>query len=68
VDCAANSRWPRFPFDVDLGRGLLLVRDGKGGKDRVVMLARSLRTRLAEQAERRRRQHEHDRPHGGAWV
>jgi hypothetical protein len=35
--------------DVDLGRGQLLVRDGKGGKDRVVMLPRSLRTRLAEQ-------------------
>jgi integron integrase len=54
--------------DVDLGRGQLLVRDGKGGKDRVVMLPRSLRTRLAEQAERRRQQHERDQAQGPVWV
>jgi integron integrase len=54
--------------DVDLGRGQLLVRDGKGGKDRVVMLPRSLRGRLAEQLERRRQQHARDRARGEVWV
>jgi integron integrase len=54
--------------DVDLGRGQILIRDGKGGKDRVVMLPRSLRGRLAEQIERRRAQHERDQARGEVWV
>ena len=33
--------------DVDAGRGELVVRDGKGGKDRVTMLPASLRVPLA---------------------
>jgi integron integrase len=54
--------------DVDLGRGQVLVRDGKGGKDRVVMLPRSLHGRLAEQVERRRQQHARDQARGDVWV
>jgi integron integrase len=54
--------------DVDPGRGQILIRDGKGGKDRVVMLPRSLRDRLAEQIENRRQQHADDLQRGQAWV
>jgi integrase len=35
--------------DVDFDRGVIIVRDGKGGKDRVVMLPQSLRDDLAHQ-------------------
>ena len=41
--------------DPDLGRGQLLVRGGKGHKDRVVMLPKALRPALEEQIARRRR-------------
>lgn len=34
--------------DVDFSRGLITVREGKGDKDRVVMLPEALRTRLSE--------------------
>jgi integron integrase len=54
--------------DLDLGRGQILIRDGKGGKDRVVVLPHSLRTRLAEQLERRREQHARDQAAGPVWV
>ena len=35
--------------DVDVGRGVIVVREGKGGKDRVVMLPASLRAALQVQ-------------------
>jgi integron integrase len=35
--------------DVDFERGAIIVRDAKGGKDRVVMLPRSLRDELKQQ-------------------
>ena len=35
--------------DVDFDRGAIIVRDGKGGKDRVVMLPQSLRQALQQQ-------------------
>ena len=38
--------------DLDLGRAQIIVRAGKGDKDRVVMLPASLRAQLAEQIER----------------
>jgi integron integrase len=53
---------------LDFDRGQVLVRGGKGDKDRVVMLPRPLRPALQEQVERRRLQHERDRQRGQGWV
>jgi integron integrase len=46
--------------DVDLSRGELLVRDGKGAKDRVTVLPASLKGPLSEQMEMARLQHQRD--------
>jgi integrase len=54
--------------DVDFGRGQIMVRQGKGNKDRVVMLPRSLRAELERQLERRRTLHERDLARGVARV
>jgi site-specific recombinase XerD len=40
--------------DMDLGRGTLTVRCGKGDKDRVTVLPQRLREELARQVERAR--------------
>jgi integron integrase len=53
---------------LDFERGQILVRGGKGDKDRVVMLPRPLWPALQEQVERRRLQHERDRERGHGWV
>jgi integrase/recombinase XerD len=44
---ASEARLLRFG-DVDLGAGVLAIRDGKGGKDRQVPVSAPLRERLAE--------------------
>jgi integron integrase len=54
--------------DLDLQRLQLTVRHGKGGKDRVVMLPRSLRAELEHHLEERRRLHEFDRAAGQAFA
>jgi integron integrase len=54
--------------DLDLERQQLTVRHGKGGKDRVVMLPRSLRPELQRHLARRRREHDHDRAAGQAYA
>jgi integron integrase len=54
--------------DLDLGRGQVLIRDGKGGKDRIVMLPRSLREPLAQQINARRALHQRDVNQGPVWV
>ena len=46
--------------DVDFGRCEILVRDGKGAKDRVTMLPQSLVTPLQEHLQRRHAIHEAD--------
>lgn len=46
--------------DVDLDRREIVVRDGKGRKDRVTLLPESLRAPLGEQLDRARRQHHRD--------
>jgi integron integrase len=54
--------------DMDLARGQIIVREGKGNKDRVVMLPRSLQAALARQVEQRRELHERDLSRGVAYV
>ncbi len=46
--------------DLDLNRGQIVVRHGKGGKDRVVMLPKSLRPEPERQITWRRDLHERD--------
>jgi integron integrase len=54
--------------DVDLERGQLTVRGGKGDKDRLVMLPLSLRDSLRRQLEWRRPLHERDLARGFGRV
>lgn len=56
--------------DVDFDRGLITVREGKGDKDRTVMLPMSLRERLKGHLERVRLLWESDRAAGlpGVWM
>jgi len=50
--------------DVDLERGTITVRQGKGDKDRMTVLPRSLRKEVAEQIERSRELWQKDREAG----
>ncbi len=54
--------------DMDLGRSQIVVRGGKGNKDRVVMLPRSVRRELEQQLAARRAVHERDLARGVARV
>jgi integron integrase len=56
--------------DVEVDRRVVMVRDGKGGKDRVVMLPQALRGELGAHLERLRVLWESDRAAGlpGVWV
>lgn len=56
--------------DVDFGRNEIVVRDGKGGKDRRTILPQSLRAALLAQADEARRVHARDieAGHGEAWL
>ena len=56
--------------DVDFDRGQIVVRAGKGNKDRVVMLPETLRNALAEQVEGVRVLWEQDRAEerAGVWL
>ena len=56
--------------DVDFGRGLITIRDGKGDKDRAVMLPEALRGALTSHLERVRLLRESDRAAGlpGVWM
>ena len=54
--------------DVDVGRGTLTVRQGKGDKDRVTVLPKNLREELARQIERAREMWKGDREAGLAGV
>jgi integrase len=46
--------------DVDFGANLIVVRDGKGAKDRVTMLPAAVKGELARHLEETRRQHARD--------
>jgi integron integrase len=54
--------------DVDFSAGEIVVRRGKGAKDRITMLAESSNQELKTQLERVRRQHRRDLASGGGCV
>jgi integron integrase len=54
--------------DIELAKHTVLVRDGKGQKDRVTMLPAALKGPLAEQLARVRLQHERDVSQGAGHV
>ena len=54
--------------DIDLQRGVLLVRDGKGAKDRITVLPESLREPLARHLDWVRERHAHAKRRGFAGV
>lgn len=54
--------------DLDFERGQIIVRGGKGDKDRIVMMAQTLRLRLIEQCRRVRSQYQRDLKCGGGYV
>jgi integron integrase len=54
--------------DVDLERGELRIRRGKGARDRVTVLARSACRPLAPHLERVQARHRRDVAAGGGWV
>jgi integron integrase len=55
-------------LDLDLARGEVCVRDGKGGKDRVTMLPDSLKPALQRQFRRAKAVHAHDLAEGWGRV
>src|SRR5205823_5139996 len=54
--------------DLDFDRGQIIVRSGKGEKDRIVMFPDALKGRLSEQCRRVRALHERDLRKGGGFV
>jgi len=54
--------------DLDFARGEILVRDGKGAKDRVTMLPESLKAPLEEHLGKVRLVHQHDLANGWGRV
>jgi len=54
--------------DIDFGRNEITVRSGKGDKDRVTMLPRSLKPDLRMQLKRAKAVHEHDLAQGWGRV
>jgi integron integrase len=54
--------------DIDLGRAQIIVRSGKGDKDRVVMLPQRLRERLAHQLDAVERRWRRDVSRGGGYA
>jgi len=54
--------------DVDFGANQVVIRDGKGYKDRVTMLPATVKSDLAAHIERARGQHQADLRQGAGWV
>ena len=54
--------------DVDFGRSQLVIRGGKGDKDRVAPLPAVVAADLARHLEAVKRQHEEDLQRGAGWV
>jgi integron integrase len=54
--------------DVDFATNQIVIRDGKGRKDRATMLPAAVKTALTAHIERGREQHQADLRHGAGWV
>jgi integron integrase len=54
--------------DIDLGRAQIIVRAGKGDKDRIVMLPASLQSRLAAQLDATKLRWRSDLQRGGGYA
>ena len=54
--------------DVDFGRSQIIVRGGKGDRDRVTLLPQSIAPALEEHLQRVSRLHRADRAQGAGWV
>lgn len=54
--------------DIDLERGQIIVREGKGDKDRVVMLPEALRSELTEHLQRVESKWREDLRRGGGYA
>jgi integron integrase len=54
--------------DIDFGRNEVVVRRGKGDKDRVTMLPLSIKPQLTEHLQRVQAQHRQDLVNGAGWV
>ncbi len=54
--------------DVDVARNQLVVRKGKGDKDRVTMLPAVVRAELTRHLEAVKQRQEMDLRHGAGWV
>jgi integron integrase len=54
--------------DVDFATNQILIRDGKGRKDRVTMLPAAVKPALVAHIQHVREQHQTDLRHGAGWV
>lgn len=54
--------------DLDFDRGQIVIRGGKGDKDRIVMMPDALKSRLADQSRRVRAIHTRDVARDGGYV
>ena len=54
--------------DVDFATNQIVIRNGKGGKDRVTMLPAAVKAALIAHLERAREQYQADLRHGAGWV
>lgn len=54
--------------DIDFGRNQIVVRSGKGRKDRLTMLPLAIKADLGRQLDSVRRQHDRDLKQGAGWV
>ena len=54
--------------DVDFATNQIVIRDGKGHKDRVTMLPAAIKAALIAHLEGAREQHQTDLHHGAGWV
>jgi integron integrase len=64
IEECCTLRVNNFDFD----GGLIVIRHGKGGKDRRTYLPASVREKLLIHLQLRQAQHRYDLEHGGGWV